>query len=169
MSRPVSRPLDEVVEYYRKMLKEGTAAQKAKAAREITKIEVARIGHAKALRVHRGDVITVEPSLADDPMPLKDPYDRDPNSEAKLDAWYRRHPDVPRPTPLPAFVAPAFVKPAPIPAPEPIVASEPAPLPASVPEDFTKMSSEERQERIRVLKEERARLQELTSLTGPTA
>ena len=144
------------------------------AACEITKIEVARIGHAKAVKIHRGDAIPMESSLADDPRPVKDPYDRDVNSEAKLDAWYRRHPDVPRPTPLPAFVAPPFVKPvpkpAPIPAPEPIVASEPAPLPASVPEDFTKMSSEERQERIRQLKEEQAaRLQKLRILTESAA
>jgi len=171
MSRPVSRVLDDVVAYYLKLLKEGNAAQKAKAARELTKIEVARLSHAKTAKIHRANAAPVEPSLADDPEPMRDLYARGSEYhewEKKHDAWLKRHPDAKKSTPSPAPVYLPLSAPNPAPALAP-VAPEPAPEPTTMPEDFTKMSSEERQERIRVLKEERARLQKLTSLTESAA
>jgi|HubBroStandDraft_6_1064221.scaffolds.fasta_scaffold00480_5 hypothetical protein len=105
MSRPI-RELDDAAKLYRDLAKDATQANKFKIAKALKEIGLAKLNHKRTIIIHKNNDTPYDP--ATDPEPDGNPncpYNRPTREErrkwetwnARQDAYYAAHPEVPRP------------------------------------------------------------------------
>jgi hypothetical protein len=105
MSRPI-RELDDAAKLYRDLAKDATQANKFKIAKALKEIGLAKLNHKRTIIIHKNNDTPYDP--ATDPGPDGNPnypYNRPTREErrkwetwnARQDAYYAAHPEVPRP------------------------------------------------------------------------